>query len=228
MNSLNELLDETERLCAAATPGPWGVHVVRGGVPGSDVVEVISRRVDGPDGRSLNNKGVEPELYSAEDADLIAHARSALPKLVEELRKERREHNECIDDLGRLGAVLRDICLAFEAGDDAKARQIALKEWNETRSNDQDAFGLMHDSVHRDPGRGRPANTAPRKSMPRVWMGERTPTGKSYVAQWFPELEGWVPVAELLPGAIFVAESETPAPGPREMKSLATCSEVDW
>lgn len=74
----DEELDEIERRCAAAQPGPWVSYVEgRDHVAGSDFVMV-------GEGDSIELTGA-----TVADQDFIAHARQDVPRLVAEVRRLR-------------------------------------------------------------------------------------------------------------------------------------------
>jgi hypothetical protein len=73
----------------AATEGPWSVDEISGDIDDyGDALNVISRGVDGPHGVGLNT-GEEYQMYSVADATFIAHARTDVPKLLEEVGRLR-------------------------------------------------------------------------------------------------------------------------------------------
>lgn len=84
-------LDETDAICAAATPGPWRAmrdgnsHLYERVVGASRIPELAS-----PYNRSaLANRCVHEVVLLDADADFIAHARTALSAASAELRELR-------------------------------------------------------------------------------------------------------------------------------------------
>ncbi len=74
----DEMLDEIERRCAAATPGPWkSIVEARGETVGTDFVMT--------DGEDIYLRGA-----TVADQDFIASARQDVPALIEEVRSLRR------------------------------------------------------------------------------------------------------------------------------------------
>jgi hypothetical protein len=73
-----ETLDEIERRCAAATPGPWKSYI-----EGRDHTSGDSFIMTG--GNDIYLSGATPA-----DQDFIAHARQDLPALIREIRSLRK------------------------------------------------------------------------------------------------------------------------------------------
>ena len=82
-----EELNEIERRCNAATKAPWESFIEgRDHESGSDFI-----RTGGLDD---NSPDIELTGASGEDQDFIAHTRQDVPRLVEELRRLRKQLNE--------------------------------------------------------------------------------------------------------------------------------------
>ncbi|EMN5132508.1 hypothetical protein RVV79_005679 [Burkholderia contaminans] len=75
-----EMLNEIEARCKAATPGPWVSYV-----EGRDHESGSNFIMTGPEGA----RGEDIELSGAtvEDQDFIAHARQDIPALLAEIRR---------------------------------------------------------------------------------------------------------------------------------------------
>lgn len=86
--------------CDEATQGPWSVEVITGDIEiYGDEDEILSRGVSGGDGVGLN-RGVEYELFDACDAEFIAHARTDLPRLLDEVERLKAQMNAIDDKVG--------------------------------------------------------------------------------------------------------------------------------
>lgn len=84
---INELLDELERLVAAATKGPWGICVQR---YDTTIIPVYGARDESGYITAL------AECEIKDDARLIAAARNALPTLITELRRLRVQAEDTV------------------------------------------------------------------------------------------------------------------------------------
>ncbi len=82
MTLSNQDLQEIERRCAAARPGPWRSYIEgRDHFGGSNVIVV-------GDGASLS-VDIEPIGATTEDQDFMAAARQDVPRLLAEVRRLR-------------------------------------------------------------------------------------------------------------------------------------------
>ena len=83
-------LDALERLCEAATEGPWEAWME--GEPGNGVAHIEQV----PAKLTMTVGSDEPELgiYSWADANFIAAARTAMPRLILELKNARARIRE--------------------------------------------------------------------------------------------------------------------------------------
>ena len=79
----DERLNEIERRCTEASPGPW--------------LSFVGPAIGGPDFIRISDQDDEPDMYvdrdgkpaSPADLDFIAHARQDLPLLLAEVRRLR-------------------------------------------------------------------------------------------------------------------------------------------
>lgn len=95
----DDLLDELERLEKAATPGPWVSSIEgRDHVAGSDAIftREDQRQVDSDVYVSIRVASGDWHPASVADQDFIAAARNALPKLIAEVRRLRRDSDDTI------------------------------------------------------------------------------------------------------------------------------------
>lgn len=112
-HAAGSLIQKAESLCEAATPGPWSVDAVTGGLEDyGDEDKVISRGIDGPGEVGLNT-GEQYQMYSAADASFIATARTLVPELAEALSELQTQLSDVvckkIEDMSE--GELRSLCL---------------------------------------------------------------------------------------------------------------------
>ena len=96
-------LDELEALANAATPGPWKPGVLKPG---------ICAWIDSACGTVIDVTESPPEGMAVDDANFIAAARDAVPKLiarVRELEREMSSSRECSCDSCQLEQRVREL-----------------------------------------------------------------------------------------------------------------------
>jgi len=141
-------LADLERIADAATPGPWRAVAMNGvaGVAAPDHMRCyvyIHGRID----------AVSDETVARwqRDAHLIAAARTAVPALIEEVRRLTAERDEARGDVERLGNALTietRVSLDFQQQrDEALA---ALKRCEEGRQVDRGEIYKVRDAMIRD------------------------------------------------------------------------------
>ena len=153
---------------------------------------------------------------STDDFQLYAFARTALERLCDEVERLREElgmasasgcKSPCVDAI--------DKCFELVDG---------KPEWDYPGQVVHIVMALMRE---RDEALGKVEGA---EQLPRVWVGDDEPRMHAGYFQWMG-LIGWVRISggeELKRGTVFLPSSSKPTIDPRTMKSIATCSEVDW
>jgi len=114
-DDLQTLLDETKRICEAATPGPWELSKHNP----TEILQIYSAEHEG-----INSGEWVCEPVDEETGAFIASARTALPRLVAALELALEYDNERICELFKLTDPMFDTAKEMKARRDAELARV--------------------------------------------------------------------------------------------------------